>query len=502
MRAQRERTFIVAAAVVIAAGGGALRRGLPQERRPACRAASSAAPRPRSTVDVGAGRITVPASSVRAHRGGALGRSTSTRSAPAASPPRTRTRGSPSGSGPPPRGSRHAGARGLQPRAQRAAPDDPRANAALGNVQVDGRWVSEDEGYRAQGYVQFEGEWITPAEHEAILRERAAEAEQERQRQEGEQRAREAEARAQEAEARARQAEAEAQEAQAASEGHPALVRLGSGPRRPGRPDRSSLALPDGCRGERRECASLPRRGGAPRARGASPAQTVDEIVAKHVAARGGREALAAVRDPAHDGPGQRRPRTGGDRAARDRAPRPHPHRVRVPGDDGRLRLGRIERLAACRPSTAASSRSRCRRRPPPCQRRAGRLRGPARRLEGQGPQGRRSWAARRCPAAPAHELEGHAEVGRRPPRLGRRGLPASWCGRSRRGRSAGTTRRSRSVYGDYRETGGVRFPHAIETGARDRPQRLQIVVETVEINPALDGSRFAAPALLQNAKP
>jgi hypothetical protein len=97
-------------------------------------------------------------------------------------------------------------------------------------VQVNGRWVSEDEGYQAKGYVRFEGEWMTPAEHEAILRERAAEAAHERGRVEGEQRAREAEARAQEAEARARKAEAEAKEAQEASEGLPLWYGWGAGP--------------------------------------------------------------------------------------------------------------------------------------------------------------------------------------------------------------------------------------------------------------------------------
>ena len=49
-------------------------------------------------------------------------------------------------------------------------------------------------------------------------------------------------------------------------------------------------------------------------------------------------------------------------------------------------------------------------------------------------------------------------------------------------------------VYGDYRETGGVRFARTLEIGVRDRPQRLRIVVESVELNPALDDSRFAAP--------
>jgi len=110
-------------------------------------------------------------------------------------------------------------------RALAAAPDDPRANEALGNVRVDGRWVSEDESFRARGYVQYEGEWITPAEHEAILRERAAEDARDRERREAESRVREAEARAEEAEARAREAEAEQ-----ASEGIPLWYGWGAGP--------------------------------------------------------------------------------------------------------------------------------------------------------------------------------------------------------------------------------------------------------------------------------
>ncbi|HJS59139.1 MAG TPA: hypothetical protein VKA01_13640, partial [Vicinamibacteria bacterium] len=108
-----------------------------------------------------------------------------------------------------------------------AAPDDPRANAALGRVQLGGRWVSEDEGYRARGYVQYEGEWITPAEHEAIMRERAAE-EREREREKSETRVREAEERAEQAEAKAKQAEAKAE--QEASEGLPLWYGWGAGP--------------------------------------------------------------------------------------------------------------------------------------------------------------------------------------------------------------------------------------------------------------------------------
>jgi hypothetical protein len=50
------------------------------------------------------------------------------------------------------------------------------------------------------------------------------------------------------------------------------------------------------------------------------------------------------------------------------------------------------------------------------------------------------------------------------------------------------------ALYGDYRETGGVRFARSIEIGVRGRPRRLRIAVESVEINPALDDSRFKIP--------
>lgn len=49
-------------------------------------------------------------------------------------------------------------------------------------------------------------------------------------------------------------------------------------------------------------------------------------------------------------------------------------------------------------------------------------------------------------------------------------------------------------AFSDYKETGGVRFPRTIEAGAKGRPQRLRIVVDEVEVNPKLDEARFAAP--------
>jgi hypothetical protein len=92
-----------------------------------------------------------------------------------------------------------------------ADPSRPEANAALGRVEVDGTWMGEAEAYRARGYVSFEGRWVTPAEHEALVRERADEETSARETREADLRVREAEARAREAEARAREAEAAAQ---------------------------------------------------------------------------------------------------------------------------------------------------------------------------------------------------------------------------------------------------------------------------------------------------
>jgi hypothetical protein len=101
-------------------------------------------------------------------------------------------------------------ARQAYERALAADPSDPRANEALGNVNLEGRWMSEEESYKARGYVQHEGEWMTPADREAALRARAAEEQRDREQRAAETRAREAEARAAEAEARAREAEAQA----------------------------------------------------------------------------------------------------------------------------------------------------------------------------------------------------------------------------------------------------------------------------------------------------
>lgn len=57
-----------------------------------------------------------------------------------------------------------AQARAAYKRVLALAPDDREAREALGFVQVDGRWLTEEESYRARGFVKYDGEWMTPAE--------------------------------------------------------------------------------------------------------------------------------------------------------------------------------------------------------------------------------------------------------------------------------------------------------------------------------------------------
>lgn len=87
-------------------------------------------------------------------------------------------------------------------------PQSALAQAALGNVLLNGRWLTPDEAHRARGYVRFEGSWLLPEEREDIQRERELRREEARERA--------AEARRAEAEAAARAAEA-AQAAAAAN---------------------------------------------------------------------------------------------------------------------------------------------------------------------------------------------------------------------------------------------------------------------------------------------
>jgi hypothetical protein len=50
------------------------------------------------------------------------------------------------------------------------------------------------------------------------------------------------------------------------------------------------------------------------------------------------------------------------------------------------------------------------------------------------------------------------------------------------------------SEIGDYREAGGFLWPFSIESGPRGRPEKQSLTVETIEINPVLDDARFRMP--------
>ena len=48
--------------------------------------------------------------------------------------------------------------------------------------------------------------------------------------------------------------------------------------------------------------------------------------------------------------------------------------------------------------------------------------------------------------------------------------------------------------FGDFKEVGGVIFPHAIEQNVKGNPQKQSITIDKIELNPALDDSRFKMP--------
>ena len=57
-----------------------------------------------------------------------------------------------------------------------------------------------------------------------------------------------------------------------------------------------------------------------------------------------------------------------------------------------------------------------------------------------------------------------------------------------------GTETESETIYGDYKDVDGLMLPHSIDGGQKGSPQRQKLVVEKVEVNPKLDPSRFKMP--------
>jgi outer membrane lipoprotein-sorting protein len=58
-----------------------------------------------------------------------------------------------------------------------------------------------------------------------------------------------------------------------------------------------------------------------------------------------------------------------------------------------------------------------------------------------------------------------------------------------------GSEMETETTYSDFKDVGGVVFPHAIEGGAKGTPQRQRIVAEKIELNVPVDESRFQMPA-------
>jgi hypothetical protein len=221
------------------------------------------------------------------------------------------------------------------------------------------------------------------------------------------------------------------------------------------------------------------------------PAQTVDEIVARHVEARGGREALAAVRTLRMAG----RANAGPGREAIVRREIARPGRIRtefvfqgttgvyawdgstgwcVSPLDGSLEPEPLPAEAAALSAEQAD------------------FEGPLVDWKAKGHAVERA-GSDTLPGGAAHKLKVTLKSG-----VVRHIWVDAQTGLVVRTES---TRKLRghevafeTVYGDYRETGGVRFARSIETGVRGRPQRLRIVVENVETNPALEDSRFSLP--------
>lgn len=56
--------------------------------------------------------------------------------------------------------------------------------------------------------------------------------------------------------------------------------------------------------------------------------------------------------------------------------------------------------------------------------------------------------------------------------------------------------------FGDFKDVGGVIFPHSIEQSMKGNPQKQSITIDKIDINPSLDESRFKMPAAAPSPSP
>jgi hypothetical protein len=57
-----------------------------------------------------------------------------------------------------------------------------------------------------------------------------------------------------------------------------------------------------------------------------------------------------------------------------------------------------------------------------------------------------------------------------------------------------GTEIELESRFGDYREVGGLMWPHTIEVGPKGRPEKQLVTFEKIEVDPEIDDARFRMP--------
>jgi hypothetical protein len=48
--------------------------------------------------------------------------------------------------------------------------------------------------------------------------------------------------------------------------------------------------------------------------------------------------------------------------------------------------------------------------------------------------------------------------------------------------------------FGDFKEVGGIVYPHSIEQAVKGNPQKQSITIEKIDLNPAIDDARFKMP--------
>jgi len=58
------------------------------------------------------------------------------------------------------------------------------------------------------------------------------------------------------------------------------------------------------------------------------------------------------------------------------------------------------------------------------------------------------------------------------------------------------------STSGDYKEVGGLMFPFSVESGAKGKQQKVKLTFTKIEVNPKIDDARFKMPAASPEKKP